>query len=102
MNKREYERLHREERDAFKNTLKVGDFVIFTGYGREVRIGRICYFTSPGKCKIEEKWPISDSWRYYPYTRNLVKLDNNMLDFIESTLVNLRNEDEPKDTNSNS
>lgn len=82
MTKKEFNKYHREEKDALDNTVRVGDLVISSPYGVSPRISKIIHFTSGGKCKTEEVYPIR-GWNYYPYTVNLIKIDSNLLDYIK-------------------
>lgn len=83
MTQKEFNKYHREEKDYLDNTIKVGDLVISSPYGVSLRISKVMYFTSGGKCKVQEVYP-QKRWYYYPYTSNLIKLDNNLLDCIKN------------------
>lgn len=88
MTQKEFDKLHREEKDQFGNTLRVGDYVLYSPYLRPVRIYRIAHFTSAGKCKANEIWP-NKIWSACPYTENLVKLDPDMYNFIHKNITPL-------------
>lgn len=97
MTQKEFDKFHREEKDQFGNILKVGDYVFYSPYYRQVRIYKIAHFTSSGKCKADEVWP-SKCWSAYPYTENLVKLDPDMYNFIHKNITPLYEQQDNSDS----
>ena len=88
MTQRDYDKFHRVEKDHFGNDVKVGDYVLYSPYLKQLRIYKIVHFTSIGKCKAVEVWP-HKHWAAYPYTDNLVKLDPDMYNFIHEKVTPL-------------
>lgn len=82
MTKLEYQRYHREEPDRFGRLIKVGDLVAFNnGYKAQAEVGRVVWFTSESRMKIEETQPTHYKWKTYSYRYawQVIKLNSDAL-----------------------